>query len=84
MQAGLHEHRSYLFEGLQKVASRHGQSDVYVVHDEEGLLLALVGETGQVVGDEQKHVDVHLLQVGGEMEERRDQNAKFTHTTLSL
>lgn len=53
---------SYLFEGLQQVAARHGQSDVYVVHDEKRLLLALVWEIGQVVCYKQQHVYIRLLQ----------------------
>lgn len=53
---------SYLFEGLQQVAARNRQGDVYVVHDEERLLLALVGETGEVVCDKQQHVHFRLLQ----------------------
>lgn len=40
---------SYLSESLQQVAARNRQCDVYVVHDEERLLLALVWETGEVV-----------------------------------
>lgn len=53
---------SYLFEGLQQVAARNRQGDVYVVHDEERLLLALVRETCEVVCDKQQHVDLRLLQ----------------------
>lgn len=52
----------YLFEGLQQVAARNRQSDVYVVHDEERLLLALVWETGKVVCYKQQHVYFRLLQ----------------------
>lgn len=52
----------YLFEGLQQVAARDRQSDVYVVHDEERLLLALVWETSKVVCDKQQHVYFCLLQ----------------------
>lgn len=55
---------TYLLEGLQQVAAGHRQGDVYVVHDEQGLLLALVGETGQVVCYVQEHVYLHLLQGG--------------------
>lgn len=58
---------SYLFEGLQQVAARNRQGDVYVVHDEERLLLALVGETGQVICYKQQHVYFRLLQ-----EERKE------------
>lgn len=52
----------YLFEGLQQVAARNRQGDVYVVHDEERLLLALVWETGEVVCYKQQHVYFRLLQ----------------------
>ncbi len=53
---------SYLFEGLQQVAARNRQGDVYVVHDEERLFLALVWETGEVVCYKQQHVYFRLLQ----------------------
>lgn len=53
---------TYFFKGLQQVAARNRQCDVYVVHDEERLLLALVWETSQVVGDKQQHVYFRLLQ----------------------
>lgn len=53
---------SHLFKGLQQVTARDGQGDVYVVHDEERLLLALVWKTSKVVCDKQQHVDVRLLQ----------------------
>lgn len=52
----------YLFKRLQQVAARDRQGDVNVVHDEEGLLLALVWETSKVVCDKQQHVDFRLLQ----------------------
>lgn len=53
---------TYLFKGLQQIASRNRQGDVYVVHDEERLLLALEGETGEVVCYKQQHVHISLLQ----------------------
>lgn len=53
---------SYLSESLQQVAARNRQSDVYVVHDEERLLLTLVWKTRQVVCYEQEHVHLRLLQ----------------------
>lgn len=53
---------SYLFEGLQQVAARNRQGDVYVVHNEERLFLALVWETGKVVRYKQQHVYFRLLQ----------------------
>lgn len=52
----------YLFEGLQQVAARDRKGDVYVVHDEEGLFLTLVRETGKVVCYKQQHVYFRLLQ----------------------
>lgn len=52
----------HLFKGLQQVAARDGQGDVYMVHDEERLLLALVWKTSKVVCDKQEHVYVRLLQ----------------------
>lgn len=51
-----------LFEGLQQVAAGHRQGDVYVVHNEERLLLALVWETGEVVCYKQQHVHFRPLQ----------------------
>lgn len=53
---------AYLFEGLQQVAARDRQGDVYVVHNEERLLLALVWEAGEVVRYKQQHVYFRLLQ----------------------
>lgn len=47
---------------MQQVAARNRQGDVYVVHDEERLLLALVWETGEVVCYKQQHVYFCLLQ----------------------
>lgn len=58
---------------MQQIAARHRQTDVYVVHDEERLLLALVWETGQVVRNEQQHVYFCLLQ-----KEKKDRRARFT------
>lgn len=55
---------SYLFKGLQQVAARHRQGDVYVVHYEERLFLALVWETGKVVCYKQQHVYLRFLQKG--------------------
>lgn len=52
----------HLFKGLQQVAARDGQGDVYMVHDEERLLLALVWKTSKVVCDKQEHVYIRLLQ----------------------
>lgn len=52
----------HLFKSLQQVAARHGEGDVYVVHYEERLLLALVWETSEVVCDKQQHVDFRFLQ----------------------
>ena len=54
--------KKYLFEGLEQVAARHRQGDVYVVHDEERLLLALVWEIGEVVCYKQQHVHFGFLQ----------------------
>lgn len=51
----------HLFKSLQQVAARHGEGDVYVVHYEERLLLALVWETSKVVCDKQQHVDLRFL-----------------------
>lgn len=53
---------THLFKSLQQVAARHRQSDVYVVHYEERLFLALVWEAGKVVCDKQQHVDLRFLQ----------------------
>lgn len=52
---------SYLSEGLQQVAARNRQSDVYMVHNEERLLLALVWKTGKVVCYKQQHVHLRFL-----------------------
>lgn len=51
----------HLFEGLEQVAAGDGQSDVDVMHDEQRLLLGLVGEVGQAVGYEQQQVYLRLL-----------------------
>ena len=56
---------SHLLEGLQQVATRDGECDVHVVHDEQRLLLALVGEIRQVVRDEQQQINLRLLQQAG-------------------
>lgn len=61
---------TYLFEGLQQIASRNRQGDVYVVHDEQRLLLALEWETGKVVRYKQQHVHISLLQ-------EKEEKAKF-------
>ena len=64
---------SHLLEGLQQVATGDGQRDVHVVHDEQRLLLALVGEIRQVVGDEQQQIHLRLLQ------EERHYNIRSTN-----
>lgn len=53
--------QTHLFKSLQQVAARHREGDVYVVHYEEWLFLALVWETCEVVCDEQQHVDLRFL-----------------------
>lgn len=53
---------AYLFKCLQQVAAWNRECDVYVVHDEERLLLALEWETSQVVRDKQQHIYFCLLQ----------------------
>lgn len=52
---------SYLSKGLQEVAARNRKGDVYVVHNEERLLLALVWKTGEVVCYKQQHVYLRFL-----------------------
>ncbi len=52
---------AYLFKCLQQVAAGHRQCDVYMMHDEQRLLLRLIGEVGQIISDEQQHVHLNLL-----------------------
>lgn len=51
----------YLFKCLQQVAAWHRECDVYMMHDEQRLLLRLIGEVGQIISDEQQHVHLNLL-----------------------
>lgn len=77
----------YLFEGLQQVAARNRQGDVYVVHDEERLLLALVWETSEVVCYKQQHVHFRLLQrerKEGEEHERESVPGPNSHCSFRL
>lgn len=75
---------SYLFEGLQQVAPRNRQGDVYVVHDEERLLLALVWETGEVVCYKQQHVYFRLLQKQRKEEKRTMEGQCLVQTCVAV
>lgn len=50
---------TYLTKGLEKISARHRDHDVYVVNNEQRLILYLVGKVGQVVRQVQ-----HLWQAG--------------------
>jgi hypothetical protein len=50
---------TYLTKRLEKISARHWDHNVYVMNNEQGLVLYLVWEVGQVVRQEQ-----HLWQAG--------------------
>ena len=43
--------QTYFLERLQQVGARHRDNDVQLVHDEQWLILLLVREIRQIVGD---------------------------------
>lgn len=53
---------THLLKRLEQVATRDGQCDIYVVHDEKRLVLGLIGETGQAVCYKHQHVHLCFLQ----------------------
>lgn len=61
---------AHLLERLEQVAASDRQHNIYMVHDEERLLLSLVREAGQVVRHKQQHVHFCFLQEEEECEER--------------